>query len=130
MKRIPFFLSLFAGFVIILVSVYGFSLLRQRPGLPPDIFKSLEKKIKEGELVQIQDVEIQNLKMELEFLLSQKAIGDHVTIILEDEGKSQERDVILVSSLWVFSVLLQVLSFSSCARKIEGFGPIIGRPLL
>ena len=98
MKRIPFFLSLFAGFVIILVSVYGFSLLRQRPGLPPDIFKSLEKKIKEGELVQIQDVEIQNLKMELEFLLSQKAIGDHVTIILEDEGKSQERDVILVSS--------------------------------
>lgn len=97
MKRIPFFLSLSAGFVIVLVSVYGFSLLRQRPGLPPEMFKSLEKKIKEGELVRVQDVEIQNLKMDLEFLIIQKAIGDHVTIILEDDGKSQKRDVKLVS---------------------------------
>jgi signal transduction histidine kinase len=97
MKRIPFFLSLFVGFVIILVSVYGFSLLRQRPGLPLEIFKSLEKKIKDGELVRVHGVEIHNLKMDLEFLVIQKAIGDHVTIILEDDGKSEKRDVILVS---------------------------------
>jgi signal transduction histidine kinase len=97
MKRTLFFLSLFAGFVIILVSVYGFFLLRQRPGLPPEMFKFLEKKIEKGELVRVQDVEIQNLKMDLEFLMIQKAIGDHVTIILEDDGKSQKQEVKLVS---------------------------------
>ncbi len=97
MKRISFFLSLSAGFVIVLVSVYGFSLLHQRPGLPPEMFKSLEKKIKEGEIVRVQDVEIQNLKMDLEFLMIQKAIGDHVTITLEDDGKLEKRDVKLVS---------------------------------
>jgi len=97
MKRTPFFLSLFAGFVIILVSVYGFFLLRQRPGIPLEMFKSLEKKIEEGELVRIQGVEIQNLKMDLEFLVSQKAIGDSVTIILEDEEISEQREVQLVS---------------------------------
>ena len=96
MKRTLFFISLFAGFVIILVSVYGFFLLRQRPGLPPEMFKSLEKKIEEGELVRIQGVEIQNLKMDLEFLKIQKAIGDHVTLVLEDDGKSQKQDVKLV----------------------------------
>jgi signal transduction histidine kinase len=96
MRRIPFFLSLFAGFVVILVTVYGFSLLRQRPGLPPEMFKSLEKKIKEGELVRIQNVEIQNLKMDLEFLISQKAIGDYATVVLEDDGKLGEQEVKLV----------------------------------
>jgi signal transduction histidine kinase len=97
MKRTLFFISLFAGFVIILVSVYGFFLLGQRPGLPPELFRSLEKKIEEGQLVRIQDVEIQNLKMDLEFLIIKKTIGDYVTIILEDDGKSQKRDVKLVS---------------------------------
>ncbi len=97
MKRIPFFLSLFAGFVIILVSVYGFFLLRQRPGLPLDVSKSLEKKIREGKLVRIQGVEIKNLKMDLEFLAIQKTIGDSVTIILEEEGVSEQREVQLVS---------------------------------
>jgi hypothetical protein len=62
MKRTLFFISLFAGFVIILVSVYGFFLLGQRPGLPPELFRSLEKKIEEGQLVRIQDVEIDNQK--------------------------------------------------------------------
>ncbi|MGD2245037.1 MAG: ATP-binding protein [Candidatus Aminicenantes bacterium] len=97
MKRIHFFLSLLAGFVIILVSIYGFFLLRQRPGLPPVMFKSLVKKIEAGELVRIQGVEIQKLKMDLEFLVSQKAIGDSVTIILEDEGISEKQEVKLVS---------------------------------
>ncbi len=97
MKRVPFFLSLFGGFVIVLVSIYGFTLLRQRPGLPPEISRSLENRIKQGELVMIQGVEIQNLKMDLEFLMGQKTIGEYVTITLEENGQSEKRDVKLVS---------------------------------
>ncbi len=117
MKRIIFFLSLFAGFVIILVSIYGFFLLRQRPGLPLDVFKSLEKKIEEGELVQIQGVEIQNLKMDLEFLAIQKDIGDSVTIILDEEGILEKQEVQLVPfydrSLPLYYLLVGLFCFIS-----------------
>jgi signal transduction histidine kinase len=115
MKRIPFILSLFAGFVILLVSVYGFFLLHQRPGLPADMSKSLEKKIKERKLVRIQGVRIQNFKMDFEFLVSQKTIGDTVTIILEEEGVSEQREVQLVSfydkSLPLYYLLVGLFCF-------------------
>ncbi|UCE20744.1 MAG: GHKL domain-containing protein [Candidatus Aminicenantes bacterium] len=117
MKRIPFFLSLFAGFLIILVSVYGFFLLRQRPGIPLDMYKSLEKKVEEGELVRIQGVEIQNLKMDLEFLASQKTIGDTVEIVLADEGIPEKQEVKLVpfydSSLPLYYLLVGLFCFIS-----------------
>ncbi len=117
MKRIPFFLSLFAGFVIIVVSAYGFFLLRQRPGIPLDLFKSLEKKIEEGELVRIQGVDIQNLKMDLEFLVIQETIGDTVEIVLADEGISEKQEVKLVpfydSSLPLYYLLVGLFCFIS-----------------
>jgi len=34
MKKALFFLYLFVGLIIFLISIYGFFLLRQRPGLP------------------------------------------------------------------------------------------------
>jgi len=117
MKRISFFLSLFAGFVIILVSAYGFFLLRQRPGIPLDLFKYLEKKIEEGELVRIQGVDIQNLKMDLEFLLIQNTIEDTVEIVLVDEGISEKQEVKLVpfydSSLPLYYLLVGLFCFIS-----------------
>lgn len=97
MKRTLFFLSLCGGFVIVLVSVYGFSLLRQRPGLPQEMYRFLQHKIEQGEVVRVQGVEIRNLKMDLELLFTQKAIGENVTIVLEEDGKSEKRDVELVS---------------------------------
>ncbi|TEU06187.1 MAG: hypothetical protein E3J22_04115 [Candidatus Aminicenantes bacterium] len=96
MKRIPFYLFLFAGFIIILISIYGYSLLRQRPWPPPDTVESLNIKIDEGQLVRIDGAEIQNLRMDLEFLMSQKTIGDRSTISIEDAGGSERQDVRLV----------------------------------
>ncbi len=96
MKRILFYLYLIAGFIILLISVYGYSLLRQRPWLPPETIEFLNAQIDEGQLVRIDDVEIQNLRMDLEFLMSQNTIGDRSTIQIEDGGESERRDIEVV----------------------------------
>lgn len=100
MKRIPFFLSLSAGFVAILISVYGFTLLRQRPGLAPDVKKPIyDRKIR---LERVDEFEIRDytnnteLKLDLEFVMSQRKIGERVDLILEDAGNLEKRQVVLV----------------------------------
>ncbi len=93
MKKIPFLLSLVSGFFIILVSIYGFSLLRQRRGLPLEIKDLIQKK--DARLVQIDDVPIER-KMDIEFILSQKEIGEQLTFIIEVEGKTEKKEAKLV----------------------------------
>lgn len=89
MKKIPFLLSLVGGFFIILISIYGFSLLLQRPGLPPEIKDLLQKE--DAKLIQIDETRIER-KMDEEFILSQKAIGEQSTFLIEIDGKIGERE--------------------------------------
>jgi len=89
MKKISFLLSLAGGFFIILISIYGFSLLRQRPGLPPEIKVLIQKE--DARLIQIDDTRIER-KMDEEFILSQKAIGEQSTFLIEIDGKIEERE--------------------------------------
>jgi len=88
MKKIPFFLSLVGGFFIILISIYGFSLLRQRRGLPLEIKDLIEKA--DAKLIQVDDMRIER-KMDMEFILSQKTIGEQSTFLIEIDGKIEKK---------------------------------------
>ena len=57
MKKAVFYLSLAAGFIIIVVNIYGFFLLLQRPGLPKEITKENLM------LRQIEGIRIKNEKL-------------------------------------------------------------------
>ena len=83
MRKISFFLSLTGGLIVILICIYGFFLLSQRPGLPPEIDPQ--------NLVRIDEIDIQQ-GMDLEFILSQKSIGDRSTFYLETEGKVEKKE--------------------------------------
>jgi hypothetical protein len=89
MKKIPFLLSLVGGFFIILISIYGFSLLRQRRGLPPEIKDLIQKD--DAKLIQIDDIRIER-KMDMEFILSQKIIGEQSTFLIEIDGKIEKKE--------------------------------------
>jgi len=93
MKRISFFLSLGVGLMILLISIHGYMLLRQRPGLPEIKISGKDGGIR---VVKIDDIEIRNLKLDSEFILSQKTVGDQLTLILETDGKLEKREVKLV----------------------------------
>jgi len=89
MKKIPFLLSLVGGFFIILISIYGFSLLLQRPGLPAEIKDLFQKE--DAKLIQIDDIRIER-KMDMEFILSQKTIGEQSTFLIEIDGKIEKKE--------------------------------------
>jgi signal transduction histidine kinase len=89
MKKIPFLLSLIGGFFVILISIYGFSLLHRRAGLPPEIKDLIQEK--DARLFQIDDIRIER-KMDIEFILSQKTIGEQSSFLIEIEGKIEERE--------------------------------------
>lgn len=95
MKRYGFFLSLLTGFIIILISVYGFFLLRQRPGFSYDMKEKLGRR-DITRRVQIDDLDFERLQ-DLEFILSQKTIGDEVTLSFESGGKREKQNVRLVA---------------------------------
>jgi signal transduction histidine kinase len=80
MKKIPFFLTLAAGSLIVLTSFYGYFLLRQRAGLPLGIRKAFQK----GQLIQIDKTRIEG-KEDLEFVLSRRSAGDTVSVFLKTE---------------------------------------------
>jgi signal transduction histidine kinase len=90
MKKSLFFLSLAAGFIIIVINIYGFFLLLQRPGLLPEMTKD------NLTLTQIEGIRIKNEKLDTEFILSQKLIGDWVTVHIEVDDNIEERDVQLI----------------------------------
>lgn len=95
MKRYGFFLSLLTGFIIILISVYGFFLLRQRPDLPQDIKDKLDQR-DIYHRVQLNGLDFER-QQDLEFILSRKTIGDEVTVSFESAGKLEKEDVKLVA---------------------------------
>jgi len=94
MKKIPFLLSLGGGFFIILINIYGFSLLRQRRDLPPEIKDLIQKE--DARLIQIDDIRIER-RMDKEFILSQKTIGEQSTFLIEVDGKIEKREAKYVS---------------------------------
>jgi signal transduction histidine kinase len=69
--------SLLAGLILVLLSLYGFFLLRSRPGLPDGI--------RTQDLVRVDDIEIQKPK-DVEFVLTQKKIGDWASFALRRNG--------------------------------------------
>ncbi len=88
MRKLPFYLSLGAGFFVVLISIYGFFLLRQRTGLPPEI--------KTQNLRQIDNTKIEQEK-DIEFILSKRTIGEHSTLLIQSEdGRIEKREVKLI----------------------------------
>jgi signal transduction histidine kinase len=87
MKRLFYFLSLIAGLLIILISIYGFFCLRQRPGLP--------QRISEKKIIQIDEIKIEKEK-DFDFILSQKSIGEPSTVYLKDNGKINKLQVVIL----------------------------------
>jgi len=87
MKRLFYFLSLIAGLLIILISIYGFFCLRQRPGLP--------QRINEKKIIQIDEIKIEKEK-DFDFILSQKSIGEPSTVYLKDNGKINKTQVVII----------------------------------
>jgi len=76
-RDLRFRVSLFTGIAIVVVSLYGFFLLRTRPGLPDGISAS--------NLLQVDDIRVQKPK-DLEFILSQKSIGDWAVFRVQEGG--------------------------------------------
>ncbi len=77
--------SIAAGLLIIIISLYGFSLLHGRLGLPPDVnFSSLlnNKDIQ----VKMDGFQVRS-RMDLEFILSQKRIQDEAALNLQINGE-------------------------------------------
>ncbi len=73
-----FILTLLAGLILVALSLYGFILLRSRPGLPDGI--------RTENVVRIDDVEIKHPK-DIEFVLIQKRIGDWADFELRRGGE-------------------------------------------
>lgn len=89
MRKFPFYLSLFAGFFVVLISIYGFFLLRQRAGLPPDV--------NVRNLRQIDNIKIEQEK-DIEFILSKRTIGERLTVLIQlQDGILEKREVTLIS---------------------------------
>ena len=77
MGKPRFLLSVIAGILIFLISIYGFLLLRQRRGLS-SVFPL--QKIKSFDGISIQHLE------DFEFLLSKKKVGEDVVLSIETEA--------------------------------------------
>jgi K+-sensing histidine kinase KdpD len=69
-------------------------LLRQRRDLPPEIKDLLQKE--DAKLFQIDDIRIKG-KMDKEFILSQKTIGEQSTFLIEFDGRIERREARYVS---------------------------------
>jgi signal transduction histidine kinase len=86
-KKTPFVLSIVVGLIVTIICIYGFILLTQRTGLPPEIDQK--------NLVQVDDIELKN-SLDIIFVLSQKSIGESSTFYLETEGKIEKKEAAYV----------------------------------
>ena len=87
-KKTPLVLSFVAGFVVIVVTVYGFILVPGRRGLPRGIDPS--------RIVRIDGTNIEGAK-DVEFVLARKKIGDDVALRLRAaDGSVEEKTYRLV----------------------------------
>jgi signal transduction histidine kinase len=94
---------------VIAISVYGFTRLSKRPGIPKDIPQSSIKRLDHTEILADKDVE---------FVLSQGAIGDMVQVLYEtDEGDVRQSEVQLVSyySQAPFLIVYLIIGLASYA---------------
>ena len=89
MKKALFFLYLFMGFVIFLISIYGFLLLRHRPGLP------LPPEVNYDFIEQIDGVRTEG-KLDREFMLSRKTIGEQVTFHIKVNNTIEQVDAQII----------------------------------
>lgn len=87
-KTASFVLPSIAGLFLAALSVYGFILLRSRPGLPDGI--------KARDVVRIDDIEILHPK-DIEFVLMQKDIGDWLDVELRRGGEIESVRVKLIA---------------------------------
>lgn len=76
------------GVIVIAISVYGFTRLRQRPWIPKDIPQSSIIRLDLTEILTDKDVE---------FVLSHRSIGDNVQVLYATDGVVQQREVKLVA---------------------------------
>jgi len=122
MKKLPNILSLIAGFLILLLSVYGFFLLQQRAGLPAEIKRAVE----ENRLIQIDDTRVEK-KADIEFILSRRSTGDPAAFYIRtDEGiKRIQGSLIAYYSQYPFPIIYLVIG-SFCI--IMAFVVFILRP--
>lgn len=81
-SRFLFLLSFIAGLFVVGVSVYGFLLLRERPGIPGDIDRR--------QIVRIDNVEIQAERDE-EYVLRTKKVGDLAEFYLKVDGRIEKK---------------------------------------
>ncbi|MGD9347802.1 MAG: histidine kinase dimerization/phospho-acceptor domain-containing protein, partial [Candidatus Aminicenantes bacterium] len=88
MTRARIFGYLVLGVCVIAISVYGFTRLRQRPWIPRYIPQSTIQRLDHIDILTEKDVE---------FVLSQRAIGDWVQIQYERDGVVERSDVQLVA---------------------------------
>ncbi|NQT80369.1 MAG: HAMP domain-containing histidine kinase [Candidatus Aminicenantes bacterium] len=89
MKKALFFLYLFVGLIIFLISIYGFFLLRQRPGLP------LPPEVNYDFIEQIDGVRTEG-KLDREFMLSRKTIGEQVTFHIKVNNTIEQVDAQII----------------------------------
>jgi len=113
-RKIPFFLSLTGGLIIILICIYGFFLLSQRPGLPPEIDPK--------NIVRVDEIEIEQSR-DIEFILSQKSIGEWSTFYLETEGKVEKKEAryVLFYPRLLFPLLYFIIGLFCLANGILVF---------
>ncbi len=93
LKKLSFILSLFVGLGVMIVSVYGFSLLRYRPGIPKDIDRQWDSK--SLQVVRIDNFDIKE-KRDLEFVLRDKKIGDPAEFYLKTAGNIEKKIALIV----------------------------------
>lgn len=92
MKKYLYFLSLIAGFLIILACLYGHFLLQKRAELPSEI----KQAVKEHRLIQIDDVKIESDE-DIEFILSRRSAGESLSFFIRIDGKVEKKPGHLVA---------------------------------
>jgi signal transduction histidine kinase len=92
MKKAFYYFSLFAGIVVVMVNVYGFFLLSQRPGLPPEIKNAMGK----DQVLRLDGIKVEK-KEDVEFLLSRKSIGTPTRFTVQGDREIFEQEERLVS---------------------------------
>ncbi len=87
MKKVLIYIYLFLGGVIVILEIYGYTLLRQRPQLPVGIDKN--------NVVQIENIQITQSD-DILFVLRSQSIGDSIQINIKENGSIKSTTVTLV----------------------------------
>ncbi len=92
MKKIPYLLYVIGGLFITITTLYGYHLLHQRVGLPPEIRSYAEK----DRLVRVEGMDIRT-DQDDEFILCRRKAGEIVSYQVKENGQVVERQAKLVS---------------------------------